>query len=472
MLRKRLWQGGTGMFVLIATLVIGNYFSPPEKSVTSKEVGHDFLAFYTAGTFLRTGRSAELYDLGAVREFQHALAAREGLIIGKSFGPWWNPPFYALAFAPLSALPYSKAATVWRWINVGCLAAAIVLLCRMLVARSAGGLSAGEAYELRLTRQDTPASDWRDWGLVPLLIVVSSPFLQAISHGQNTFTSLLIVVATAAAWRARRGVLAGLLGGLLFYKPQLAAVVALVMVCDMGWAALAGLAMTGVALLAVNVVALPGTLADYSHRLAANVHYMQVENMYLWERHVTLKAFWRLLLQGREAGEAIGRVMMLTWVTAATLGAGLVIAAVVARVREGRVLRERGSAPGARLPQATDRLIAATVAVMPLMMPFYFDYDLLLLALPAVLFAREIRMRGHGSEARLMTGVEKVVTGGWIVLFLGLLVNAHVGLLTHVNGAVPLLSVIAGLLVWRVGVGVRVSGVVIKAETESLRKAA
>ena len=36
-----------------------------------------------------------------------------------------------------------------------------------------------------------------------------------------------------------------------------------------------------------------------------------------------------------------------------------------------------------------DRLIAAAIAATPLLMPFYFDYDQLLLAIPAVLLAAE-----------------------------------------------------------------------------------
>ena len=46
-------------------------------------------------------------------------------------------------------------------------------------------------------------------------------------------------------------------------------------------------------------------------------------------------------------------------------------------------------------PILRDRLIAGTVAATPVLMPFYFDYDLLLLAVPAALFAAD-RMRQTG----------------------------------------------------------------------------
>ena len=56
--------------LFIATLAIGNSFVASDKAVSRKSAGHDFLAFYTAGTFVRTGRSAELYDLAAVKTFE------------------------------------------------------------------------------------------------------------------------------------------------------------------------------------------------------------------------------------------------------------------------------------------------------------------------------------------------------------------------------------------------------------------
>src|SRR5687767_5363168 len=135
-------------------------------------LGHDFLPFYTAGTMVREGRPHDLYDLAAIKAAEYETARQSHLDLGDALGPFWNPPFYALPFAPLSALPYRHALAVWWSINLAALAGAIVLLCRMLPTPPA-------------------RSDWRTWGLVSLLILVSAPFLQALTHGQNTFISLL-----------------------------------------------------------------------------------------------------------------------------------------------------------------------------------------------------------------------------------------------------------------------------------------
>jgi len=72
---------------------------------------------------------------------------------------------------------------------------------------------------------------------------------------------------------------------------------------------------------------------------------------------------------------------------------------------------------------------------MPLLMPFYFDYDLLLLSAAAVLVAREQS--------------ERAVTTTWIVLAGWLVVNSSVARWTHVNGTVILLTALAAMLIRR-----------------------
>ena len=103
---------------------------------------------------------------------------------------------------------------------------------------------------------------------------------------------------------------------------------------------------------------------------------MQVERPYLWDRHVTLKSFWRLLLQGTRWADVGARDGALCRQRAAGRRLRL-------RVRSGSCAARRGD------EMSRDRIISITILSMPLLMPFYFDYDLLLLAVPAVLAARE-----------------------------------------------------------------------------------
>src|SRR4051794_26663684 len=127
--RKRLWQSGLALALFMTTLAIGNFFIPAEKAVSRKSAGHDFLAFYTAGTFVREGRLDELYDLPSVRAFEREIIAREGMeLAADDFGPYWNPPFFAWLFVPLSAMSYGGAWLAWFAINLICCTVAATLL--------------------------------------------------------------------------------------------------------------------------------------------------------------------------------------------------------------------------------------------------------------------------------------------------------------------------------------------------------
>ncbi|WP_428936710.1 glycosyltransferase family 87 protein [Fontivita pretiosa] len=438
-LRKRLWQAAGLLVLLLATLVVGNLFVDEQRAVTARLLGHDFLAFYTAGTFVRTGQIDKLYDLNAVRAAEHQVAQLNGLELGGAFGPYWNPPWYAWLLWPLSALPYRVALAVWTGMNLICLAVAVVLLVRMLpavVARPPRAWRIGpDPIPLKFAR------DWRNWLLVPLLIVCSMPFIQAITHGQNTCISLLLLTLTVTAWRARRPLTAGLVCGLMLYKPQLVAVLAGVLVLNLGLRALIGIGLIASATLIATQLLLPAALDEYLYRLPLNLAAVQIDQTYLWERHVTLQAFWRLLYQGRGAGPISGVVSLLSMLSTMLLGAGLLLAC----------WRSRGDYAddcwtGETAARRRDRLISAAILTTPLLMPFYFDYDLLLLAAAAVLLAGEVLSR---PDAARFEPTQRLLIGTWIGLYGWLMVNAPLAAASGVNVTVLLLCTISGLTIWR-----------------------
>ena len=463
-------------------MVIGNQFIPADKAVERKMLGHDFTAFYSAGHFAAAGDFDKLYDVRAIKDFEQETGRQFGLSLGDSYGPYWNPPFYAWVFAPLSKLAYPNALLVWTLFNVACGLAALALLTRMLAPPGVSQAEAGIA--------------WKQWGLVPLLVIVSMPVLQALSHGQNTMTSLLLLSATVTFWRNGSGVRAGLVAGLLFYKPQLGAIVAAALVATMGWRALAGLATTGTALLLITLKTMPGMLWIFFSRLPKNLRFMQIDHAYVWERHATFKAFWRLLIQGRSAGEAFAVVSVLTGLCVIALATALVVAVK----REAKIsnfkfqvsnfkfeIPNRKSQITNRKSQVSDALISAAIASMPLLMPFYFDYDLMLLAIPAVLFAGEMLRQSSSIEAILADGVlavpkrygwasipsakadpsssshaqssvlnprsyassDRWLIRGWVALYAWTLVNPGIAGSTRVNLTVPLLAAVASMLVAR-----------------------
>jgi hypothetical protein len=73
-------------------------------------------------------------------------------------------------------------------------------------------------------------------------------------------------------------------------------------------------------------------------------------------------------------------------------------------------------------------------------MPFYFDYDQLLLAVPAVLFAAEWLRR---PAAYSTTKLDRLLLIVWPIYYCVLILNPDIAEATHANLAVPLLATIA-----------------------------
>lgn len=429
-LRKRLWQGTIALLLVVATFVAGNFLVKPDKALNHHELGEDFIAFYTAGTFIRQNRFDDLYHFEAVKRFQHDLASREAIDLGDTFGPYWNPPFYAWLFAPLSHLTFYHAVLTWTIANTLAAIASLILLCQMLPTKwDAAPLSQGWFARPR---------DWRNGLLIAILVCCSMPMIQALSHGQNTCMSLLIICLMVTAWRAKQAELAGMACGMLFYKPQLAAVLAIVLIINLGFRAVVGLGFVGGILLLATNYTMPGSLENYLHQLPLNVRMMQIDHEYLWERHVTLKALWRLLFQGRGAGEPTLIVQALTYFTTGVLAILLMRAAF----RSRRIADDPWTGDSAAA--ARDRLIAATIATTPLLMPFYFDYDLLLLAVPAVLIASEVLGRAAGRSRS-----DRFVARTFAALYLWMIINPGVAKMTGINGTVILLLAVAMQLIYR-----------------------
>jgi len=408
---RRLLVGGLCMACVVAAIICLDVRDALRRGDHKLAVGHDLLPSYVAGTFVREGHPRDMYDIDALHREEARVVKTAELLIDKQGGPWLNPPFFAWLFAPLSALPYRAAAAVFFSMNLVLLGASTWLLCRQL-----------------------PMTDWRR-ALVPLLICTTMPFWQAMGHQQNTFISLFLLSLTITFWLKEMRFTAGVTVGLLFFKPQLALVVAMVLVATAGWRALAGLLLTTSTLLALTLFTLPGTLGDYFAKLPPILHTLQFAPSYNWGRQVTFQSFWRLLCEGRTAGPTRLIPKILTAI-------GMAATATLLGVATLNVIRARHDPHhSARLR----RLIAATIVSMPLLMPYYMDYDLLLLAVSAVLFARDWIERRTLSARRLGRWQLAV----WIALFFETQINPGLGGQTRFNLAVPILAALCGISVSR-----------------------
>ena len=99
----------------VATLAVGMKFALAGFA--------DFRAFYGAGTIVRTGQAADLYDY----ELQHRV--QNAVIGGRTAAlPFVYPTYAALPFVPLSLLHYKAAFVALLLINAALLAAAVLVM--------------------------------------------------------------------------------------------------------------------------------------------------------------------------------------------------------------------------------------------------------------------------------------------------------------------------------------------------------
>src|SRR6185437_14578772 len=421
-IRRRFWRFGLALALLMTILLPGRWMEQARSTDNKLPFGHDLLPSYTAGALIRQGNALGMYHRAAMETFEAHTIDSAKLGMEKRYGAWLNPPFFAWLFVPFSMLPYRTALWTFAGLNLILLCCSIVILRKMLVldARQSLPISAQQSIPIAM------------WGLIPLLLVVAYPTIQATGHQQNTFISLLLLCGSVAL--ARRGTTfgAGLVAGLLFFKPQLAVVVAAALAVLFGWRALAGMALTGLALLLVTLITLPGCLSEFRSQLPLIIHYLQQEAPYHWGRQVTLQSFWRILIQGHEPAETLPIVRLLT---------GACLAGFLAALA-GAVIRNFKSPRGAN---ERDRLLSAAIVTMPLVMPYYMDYDLVLLAVPAVLLAREWVTSGAKQRSRS----DRWLLAAWVMFYVATFANPALAEQTRINLTVVALAAVAGLSIAR-----------------------
>jgi alpha-1,2-mannosyltransferase len=188
-----------------------------------KPLGADFSSFYAAGSLVLDGRAADVYDVAA-----HY--AREQQIFGPStpYYGWLYPPIFLLVATPLAAMPYPLALLVWQ-------AASFALYLYVI-----GGI-------VRRIKMLVPAQQ-------PLWLLLATGFpavLINLGHGQNGFLSAGLLGAALLALPARP-IAAGLLFGLLAYKPQLAIVIPIALLAAGQWPTILAASLTVMALMGIS----------------------------------------------------------------------------------------------------------------------------------------------------------------------------------------------------------------------------
>ena len=169
------------------------------------------------------------------------------MIFGKDtpFYGWLYPPVFLFVAAALALLPYLVALAVYQ-------AATLVLYLWML----RGILSSSTVLSPQAPKgEEAGAAAQRGHRGLWLLVAIASPAVFVnIGHGHNGFLTAALI-GGALLLLDRKPVLAGVLFGLLVYKPHVGIMIPLVLIVTGRWRVLAAATTTALALVAVTALA-------------------------------------------------------------------------------------------------------------------------------------------------------------------------------------------------------------------------
>lgn len=171
-----------------------------------RPLGADFSDVYAAGKLAGVGVPQDAYDFVRHYEAEKAIFGLQTPFYG-----WHYPPFFLTVAKALAHLPYLSALLCWQGLTF-----ALYLGSLFLLTRTVG-----------LDRD-------RLW----LLLAIAFPAVFVnLTHGQNGFLTAALFGA-ALAMLDTRPALAGILFGLLIYKPQFAMFVPVVLIAGRRWKSL------------------------------------------------------------------------------------------------------------------------------------------------------------------------------------------------------------------------------------------
>lgn len=295
--------------------------------VRGHPIAEDFVAFWAAGRQAITGHAVAAYD----ERLQHAAeVAVVGHPVSATLG-WSYPPVFLLLAALLAGLPYVSAFVAW-------IAATVAGYCGIvagILKRPSGILFAG-------------AAPW---------------VVTAVMPGQNGFLTAGLLGASLLLLESRPAA-AGLLIGLTAYKPQFAVLFLAVLAGTGNWRALVCAGLT-----ALLANALAGTIFGFDtipafyHALAGTTQSHLVHSGLGWNK---LQSLYGLL-------RSLGCAAELSWTAQ-------ILFSVAAALMVSMFWRT--SAPYAFKA-------ALFAAVVPLLTPYVFVYDLPVLAIPFAFLLRD-----------------------------------------------------------------------------------
>jgi len=332
--RALLWAGGF-LLAFAAAIMFLAVTAHGLNDYNNRPLGTDFSDVYAAGTLTLDGVPEAAYDPVRHHEQERAVFGLDTPFYG-----WHYPPFFLAVAGALSTLPYLPALVLWQAVGLA--------LYLFAMAHLLGG----------------GARD-RTW----LLYALAFPAVFVnLTHGQNGFLTAALF-AGAIALLDKRPVAAGILFGLLAYKPQFGILIPLVLATTARWRCFAAAGATVAALVLFATLTFG---ADIWSAFLASTHF---------SRTVVLE-------QGGTGFEKIQSVFAATRLLGGSVDAAYAaqgIATLGVAVSLVILWRSQASmaAKGAGLCLGT---LLAT--------PYSLDYDMMLLAPAIALQAIDGRTRG------------------------------------------------------------------------------
>jgi hypothetical protein len=354
--RLRLWAlavlvaSAAGLVYLVAT-------SDGLNDFQGRPLGTDFSNIYVAGTHILEGRPEAPFD--PQRQF-----ARAKEIFGPDtpFYGWHYPPFFHPVAAALALMPYQLALAVWQLLTLALYLLAIRAIVDVPPPPGARSSSSGSA-----TRRPVGATSSAASGTMLLLALAFPAVFVNLGHGHNGFLTAALV-GLALVHLDTRPVIAGILFGLIAYKPQFGLLIPLVLAATGRWRVMLAAAAT------VAAFAFAVTLAFGVETWRAFFHSAGFTRLVLEQGGPG----WHLIQSVFSAVRMWGGPVLLAYAVQgiATLG---IAAALVALWRS----------------EAAFALKAAALCIATLLAtPYSLDYDMMLLAPAIALLAVDGIARG------------------------------------------------------------------------------
>jgi arabinofuranan 3-O-arabinosyltransferase len=294
---------------------------------SGRPVVEDFAAFWAAGHLAATGHAVAAYDAN----LQHAA---ETAAVGHPFSVtlgWSYPPVFLIVAAMLAQLPYTLSFLTWCLATLSLYAATVA----GILERRAGLLMAC-------------AAPWVLTGLMP---------------GQNGFLTAALA-GLALLFLEKRPIAAGLILGLLTYKPQFGILFPLALAAGGYWRTFF---WAGVSAIIVNLAA--GAIFGFD-TLSAFLHAL----LFAGQNHLANAGLgWNKLQSVYGLARSAGFSGAVAWEMQACEIAVLAVAVIAVW----------------RAPLSYSVKAAFLAAAIPLATPYVFVYDLPILSVAVAFLARE-----------------------------------------------------------------------------------